>query len=742
MSLRYGNKIAPNYLKNQSLLGNNRSFYPSRTRGVQSVSNAWERPSDWLDVTVPSSSEQKVVLLVAVYNIDSNLLSLNFQGNYTVDWGDGTVQNFNSNVQSNRNYNFSSISNSTLTSDGFKQVIVTITPQAGQNLTTINLRATPPQIASGQGPSMLILEAYVSASLATSLTIGSINTSNGDTYNRALAYANLINVSSLTTFANLFYNCYNLRKVDVGLVSSGLTSTASMFQGCNSLLTAPLFNTASVTNMNSMFHTCYSLQTVPLYDASSVVNMGLMFNDCRLLETIPPLNTSSVQLMNSMFNNCYSLKEVPLFDTRNVITMSSMFSSCFSLKSVPPFDMSKVGNAGSMFNNCYSLVNIPITNTKVLSAANGMFGTCTSLETIKSFDTTNIVNAGGMFSSCYSLVNVPEIMNMPNCTTLTSMFSQCFSLVKAPMIIAPNNTSTSTMFSNCQSLTGIPLYNTENVTDFSNMFLNCYSLQTIPQISTVKATNVGGMFNTCYSLVSVPELNFGRLSNAITNLFASCFNLRTAPISANGYPLTLTSTMLSRSALEAIFDRLQGVNSLLLTITNAYGAAGALAEDTAFSRAANTTLNSITAVCTNTSSLSVGMQVVGTGSPLTTTKSVSTTNSPLNLITYNSHGLSNGDEVAFNSVTTTTGITLNTIYYVISATTNNFKISTTPGGSEVVFGTGNGSATMRNRAQIARIVPNANIIFDRPMSSTSSTTLTFRFLRTGTALLKNWSVTG
>jgi hypothetical protein len=62
-------------------------------------------------------------------------------------------------------------------------------------------------------------------------------------------------------------------------------------------------------------------------------------------------------------------------------------------------------------------------------------------------------------------------------------------------------------------------------------------------------------------------------------------------------------------------------------------------------------------------------------------------------VTLNSHGLANGTPVSFTVITTTTGISVNTTYYVISSATNTFQLSLTLGGSAVALTT-NGSGTM------------------------------------------------
>lgn len=63
------------------------------------------------------------------------------------------------------------------------------------------------------------------------------------------------------------------------------------------------------------------------------------------------------------------------------------------------------------------------------------------------------------------------------------------------------------------------------------------------------------------------------------------------------------------------------------------------------------------------------------------------------LVTLNNHGLSNGEAVTFGTIITTTGISINTTYYVISSTTNTFQLSATVGGAELPLTT-NGSGVL------------------------------------------------
>lgn len=62
-------------------------------------------------------------------------------------------------------------------------------------------------------------------------------------------------------------------------------------------------------------------------------------------------------------------------------------------------------------------------------------------------------------------------------------------------------------------------------------------------------------------------------------------------------------------------------------------------------------------------------------------------------VTKTGHGLLDGDIVTFSVITTTTGIAINTEYYVIGSTANTFQLSLTEGGAAIALTT-NGSGTL------------------------------------------------
>jgi hypothetical protein len=75
------------------------------------------------------------------------------------------------------------------------------------------------------------------------------------------------------------------------------------------------------------------------------------------------------------------------------------------------------------------------------------------------------------------------------------------------------------------------------------------------------------------------------------------------------------------------------------------------------------------------------------------------------LVTAASHGLSNGTPIIFQTITTTTGVTTFVRYYLISATTNTFQVSTTYGGSAAALTT-DGSGTFKSITYSSVYLPN------------------------------------
>jgi surface protein len=807
MSIRYGSKVGPLVTRRSSFFKKDR-FDHLRIKRPTSTSTpaTWTRPADWLTMPTITSTEQKIALLMPVYPQGSNFLAFTLAGAYTVNWGDGDIESVASGVKAQHEYSYADPDlNTTVTSDGYKMAIVVITPQSGQNITSVNFNQKYALTGSTFPDSSPILEIIFSCPNLTSFTLGSTTTAN--VFCKNLVNFSAINMGLLTNFDSIFAGLISLKNISFNTISSAVTNMSSMFSGCSSLVSVPLFNTAAVTNMSSMFQSCRSLVSVPLFNTAAVTNMGSMFSGCSFLVSVPLFNTGAVTGMNNMFQSCTALTTVPLFNTAAVTSMSSMFQSCTALTTVPLFNTAAVTNMGSMFSGCSFLVSVPLFNTSAVTNMNSMFQNCTALTTVPLFNTGAVTNMSLMFQSCTALTTVPlfntgavtgMIGMFQSCTALTtvplfntgavtnmsSMFAYCAALTTVPLfntsaVTDMNNmfqsctalttvplfntgavTNMSSMFASSSALTTVPLFNTAAVTNMGSMFQNCTALTNVPLFNTAAVTNMGSMFNGCSSLVSVPLFNTIAVNN-MASMFNGCSSLVSVPLfntaavtgsnmgsifnacpaltrgALNGTRATVSygSCKLSKEELESIFNSLgtTAAGPSTIIVGSNWGVSASSIQTAA------TTLGSTTITMSTTSGIAVGMQVTGTGSPLTTAIAVSFTDTG-DLVTLANHGLSNGDEVSFASITSTTGIVINRIYYVVSATPGIFQVAATLGGPALSLTT-NGTGTLRYRTEVLSIVTNTSVTVSRPMTVTNGTTsLTFRQLKTGTALLKGWTV--
>ena len=433
----------------------------------------WVRPADWVALPTIISTDQKFAGLFMV-PVDSCFCALSAAGAYTVDWGDGNTINYATGVTAEHQYDYTNVSLGAVTTGGWKQAVIVITPQAGQNLTSINLNLAHSSVSTA-GTTLNFVDIAVAGSLLATFTLGAIPQ---NVIARELAQINIIK-SAIVDMVFLFLSCNKLKNI-VALDTSAVTNMSSMFSGCSSLQTVPLFNTSSVATMNSMFTSCSSLQTVPLFNTSKVTTTSQMFYSCSSLQTVPLFNTSAVTSMVQMFYSCSSLQTVPLFNTSKVNTTSQMFQYCYSLQTVPLFNTSAVNDISNMFAICYSLQTVPLFNTSAATGIANMFINCYSLQTVPLFNTSAVTNMSSMFAGCASLQTVP-LFNLGVCIAVSNMFSGCSTLQAIPLFNLTTATTGNTinMFHNCNSLTKGTTLNLKYSTSYNDCNLSPTALNDI-----------------------------------------------------------------------------------------------------------------------------------------------------------------------------------------------------------------------------------------------------------------------
>ena len=390
---------------------------------ISSGDTEWVRPSDWLAMpTGITSANDTFVGLHAVFPEGQNYVAFLFTtsaGQYQVDWGDGTIDLVDSNVQAQHEYDYATISNSTLTSRGYKQAMITVTPVSGLLRTCTFQRRFTTSPIQNQTYATGFLDCILSmpnANTGQSIIFGSTTVAH-----RYVERFDIKTIGASTNTNSLFQNCSSLESVPL-FNTANVTLMNNMFNGCLALQSVPLFNTTNVTQTENMLASCASLRSVPLFDTQNVTTMAGMFIGCFTLQSVPLFNTIKVTQMPNLFLNCSSLKTVPLFDTQNVTNMSTMFTACISLKLVPLFNTIKVNNIGLMFSNCSSIQHIPAFNTPAITPTAGQdFGgigqNCTSLDRCEMIFSRNVTITNAQLSRT-ALVEV--FNNLVSRTSTTS----------------------------------------------------------------------------------------------------------------------------------------------------------------------------------------------------------------------------------------------------------------------------------------------------------------------------------
>lgn len=414
--------------------------------GGDSGSDNWARPADWLAIEGRVKiGDQKFVGLHAIFE-DSNFVSLSATGNYTVDWGDGKTENFASGVLASHTYTYSSFAG-TETTGGYRQAVVTVTPQSGQNLTNINLQRKHAQNGLN-AYSTGWLDIRMSAPNMTTLVIGGTVIPQ-----RMLEGFTFLGTNLITDYRRLFQGCSQLQYVPLFDTSRG-TNFGSMFTSCSALKKIPLFVTTKGTDFSYMFEACASLKNVPLLDTSSGNSFSGMFFGCAALQTVPLLETAKGYDFSMMFSFCTALKTVPLFNLTSGTAFTSMFESCSRLKNVPLFETSNGTDFSYMFQDCTDLQTVPLFKTSGGTDFSNMFFGCTLLHTVPAFDTSRGTAFEAMFTNCPSLSKAvlsgtKNTISYAGCklsrTTLVEIFKSLATGVSSKTITITNNWGVSSL---------------------------------------------------------------------------------------------------------------------------------------------------------------------------------------------------------------------------------------------------------------------------------------------------------
>lgn len=327
----------------------------------------WQRPADWLTLPPVAAGDNKLVGLYAVFSDASNVVSFVFSNNYTVNWGDGSsVENYAAWALASHEYDYSAVSDQTLSSQGYKQVVITVVPQEGLTLLAVNLKGNP----SPEDPRPYRTHHWLDIAIAGS-EISGLWVASWSVKMPILERLVFHGPNEVTNLNECFSDCYAIQIIEMD--TSKVTSMVGTFRYCFKLKELPDFQTSLVTDMNNIFYHCESLERFPsTWDLSSLTTMDAMFKYCYNLvevsETALATLTAACLTAEAAFSLCKSLRRVILPSTMNPENLQYMCEDCNSLKTVQLPQIDNVSALTGCFDSNYRLTSLTVAAGKISCA--------------------------------------------------------------------------------------------------------------------------------------------------------------------------------------------------------------------------------------------------------------------------------------------------------------------------------------------------------------------------------------
>jgi hypothetical protein len=517
----------------------------------------WTKPAEWLSLPSISPNDQQFYGLFSVDSGEFNYATVRANGRYAVNWGDGTSGEYASASRNTKIYDYNQLTGTPL-SDGTKQVIVSIYPISGDNLTLLAMQDRD-SVMGSKVYNEQWLDVEFSFPFLTNLTFGSTSK-----VFSSLKNVDIINVSTgLSSLANLFYNCHSLEKFT--FPASGLSN--------------------NITTMLSAFFNCYSLRYVPSFNVSGVVSAQSLFDGCRSLTEVEPLKFYNLNNASSMFANCNNLRKIPsgyLISGSGNINISSCFNTCSSLENIPNDIFSSqpiYSNVSSLFRACPCLLEYPnqLNFSGVSSLSDSVFNGCGSISKFPSgVDLRTVRNLANFFNSAFGMTGYNNIiLNNTGVFDANNLYSSNTSLrdITSGMLDFPNAGNVSNIVSACFSLEYIPWFNAPLATTGTNMFGNCSDLKSINYLNLASMPSYTNIFANCNSLKSINSGIFNPAAT-YTNTFTNLPSLSWVNISGIGESISFAGCALHTGGLVNIFNNLRTVVGKTITISNNPGLSG------------------------------------------------------------------------------------------------------------------------------------------------------------------------
>ncbi len=432
-------------------------------------------------------------------------------------------------------YDHDAIPLATYCSRGYRQVIVTVTPQPGSDLTLLDLSPRHSSISQDDAscPWLDLRLSLPRAGSGASIALCGYETRGTYDYLGSVERIEILDAGGASNFNWLLYY-------------------ASALQAFH------LHKAPALELMNGMFTYCSSLTAVELPPLPRVSTARECFYDCRALQSIRLVGMAALSDVSSLLYGCLTLRELQLSGLASLSSFGDALRDSTSLQRVWIEGASALTTAEELFAGCTHLRQVNFTGAGAITSLQGMFRGCRSLQIAPPLETSLVVTMEAMFQDCSALQVVP-LYDTAAVTTMVSLFSDCRSLETIPTFNTAAVTTMASMFEGCWALERLPALNTAAVQDMSSMFSSCWGLPALPLLNTAAVTTLQNTFSGCYALLQLPALNVAAVET-FENCFSNCVVLAAAPLQGIAREVRFWGCALDRAALLLLFSGLATVS--------------------------------------------------------------------------------------------------------------------------------------------------------------------------------------
>ncbi|WP_053977652.1 BspA family leucine-rich repeat surface protein [Mangrovimonas xylaniphaga] len=377
-------------------------------------------------------------------------------GNYTIDFGDGTILTNQSGVAS---HTYEAPGTYTVTVSGnfdrflleedYETLLKSVEQWGDTEWTSME--------GMFKGCSNLVIKAtdvpnlskvtsmkemfYGCASIGIIPNLGEWDVSNvtnlAGMFNRATSFNQSLDtwdVSKVSTMGEMFSYARSFNQpLEAWDVSNVVNMEAMFFQAASFNQPLNAWDVSKVTNMSNMFSdglfsttskTVKFNQPLDAWDVSNVTDMSYMFCGAKFNQSIEAWDVSNLLTMKAMFYESKFNHPIASWDVSNVTDMSNMFYRADFNQPIGVWDVSNVTDMSGMFSEATNFSQ-PLNSWNVSSVTNmaGMFKKASSFNyPINTWDVSNVTEMGSMFREATNFNQSLNAWDVSNVTNMSSMF--------------------------------------------------------------------------------------------------------------------------------------------------------------------------------------------------------------------------------------------------------------------------------------------------------------------------------